>query len=230
MVAYWHRHVLFHRAKWHNARFSLAPVSIYDTIVPDMLTAFIKSDIMIAILELFFSRPGRRFYLRELQRMIGKPVGSLQRHLSNLAEEGILKSEMQGPLKYFSVDESYIHYPELKNIVLREIRRQKLDSDLRKLLKRLKKSYHPEKIILFGSMARGRVSPDSDIDIMVIKRDVPKRYWDRVKEISPLVANCDVGVDFVIWTPKELEAELTKNAFLRDEILKGGKILYERAA
>ena len=189
-----------------------------------------RSDALLRLMGLFFRNLESKFYLRELQRKLDMPVGSLQRHLARLEDEGVLGSEMVGPLKYFSLDREYPYFDELRSVVLSEVRKQELDRDLKKLLRSLKKKYHPDKVILFGSLAKGRVSPDGDIDLLIVKEDVPERYWDRVKELAPLLANCGVGIDYTIWTPKELASELDKNAFLRDEILGRGRVLYERAA
>lgn len=189
-----------------------------------------RSDAQLRLVGLFLRNPASRFYLRELQRTLGIPVGSLQRHLSRMKEEGVLKSEAAGPLRFFSLNPEYPYLEELRSVALSELRKLELERDLAKLLKRLKKEYSPDKVILFGSLAKGRVSPDGDIDILIVKEHLPARYWDRVKEFAPFLAGCDVGVDYTIWTPKELAGELDKNSFLRDEIVGKGRVLYERAA
>lgn len=195
-----------------------------------MITALNRSKALVDILELFFSRRGERFYLREIGRLLGRPAGSLQRHLKNLADEKILRSEAVGNLKFFSLNDGYAYFSELESVITREARKKILKRDLGRLMRRIKKQYKPEKVILFGSLAKERVSVDGDIDILIVKKDVPARYWDRVKEISPLIADCDVGIDFVIWTPEEFAEGMVDNIFIRDEIIKNGKVLYERAA
>jgi len=54
-----------------------------------------------------------------------------------------------------------------------EIQRQLLDDDptLREIVRRLADAYHPLRIYLFGSKARGTAGPDSDYDILVVVRD-----------------------------------------------------------
>jgi len=195
-----------------------------------MLTLMGHSQILQQLLGLFFSNPASKYYLREIERLTKKPVGSLQRHLAQLEKEGVLKSWKEGPLKYFSLNLEYPYFSELKSVVLRELRRKELQKNLQKILKSLKEKYRPEKVILFGSLARGWVSPESDLDLLIIKHDVPKRYWDRVKELAPLLSNSDVGVDYVIWTPQELAEGIGTNLFLKKEMLSKGKVVYERAA
>src|SRR3989338_5305771 len=189
---------------------------------------FFPSEGIQKVLFLFFSRPGENFYLREIADLTSQAVGSLQRQLTKLEKNRILKSVRKGMLKYYQFDETYPYMEELKSIVSREMRRMKLEKNVQKLLRVLKKEYHPEKIILFGSLPTGRVTPSSDVDLCIVKKNIPKRYWDRVKELAPILSeNTDVGVDYVIWTTEEFNKEISENNFLKEEILKKGKILYE---
>ncbi|MFH0800232.1 MAG: nucleotidyltransferase domain-containing protein [Pseudomonadota bacterium] len=195
-----------------------------------MLPISTRSPSLRTVLEYFFENPGAERYVRELARSIGEPVASVQRHLLALEKEGVLKSRKHGPLKHYFLNADYRYLPELRSVVLREARRLKLEENLKKIIGILKKSYPPEKVILFGSLARGRVSPDSDIDILIVKRGVAPRYWDRVRELAPLLSGCSVGVDYLIWTPEEFELGRQENRFLKEEVLDCGRVVYERAA
>ncbi len=91
----------------------------------------------------------------------------------------------------------------------------------------LKRDYHPEKIILYGSLARGKVHRWSDIDLVVIKKTT-QRFLDRLEETSRLV-NDRGGVDVLVYTPAEVRRMLAdRPSFFREEILKKGRVLYER--
>ncbi len=195
-----------------------------------MLTIHFKSKTAQTLLDFFYSNPSASIYLRDLGRRLSIPAGSLQRHLAQLEKEGVLSSKKEGPLKYFFLNPQYPYFSELQSVVLKSQRKKMLEKNLKKLVQRLKKTYQPEKIILFGSLAKGRVSSDSDLDLLIVKKNLPERYWDRVKELAPLLSECAVGVDYVIWSPEELAAETEKNRFLKEEILEKGKIFYDRAA
>jgi uncharacterized protein len=86
----------------------------------------------------------------------------------------------------------------------------------------------PEKIILFGSYAYGNPTPDSDVDLLVIVK-TRAREIDRYVAVSNLLYPRQFPVDILVKTPKEMEIEARKkgNFFMR-EILKKGKVLYER--
>jgi uncharacterized protein len=85
--------------------------------------------------------------------------------------------------------------------------------------------YQPQKIILFGSWARGEADDESDLDLIVIK-ETPARFLDRLSDIYALLG--DFGaVDVLVYTPQEVAQMLAEgNAFLEDALAEG-IVLYE---
>ena len=55
-----------------------------------------------------------------------------------------------------------------------------LQSAIDSITAQLIEKYKPEKIILFGSAARGDAAPDSDVDLLIIKSDTPPFSADRI--------------------------------------------------
>ncbi len=88
-------------------------------------------------------------------------------------------------------------------------------------------AYQPEKIILFGSMARGDADEYSDIDLIVIK-NTKQRFVRRLVEITAFIP-LDIGVDVLVYTPKELEAMLAEGNPFIEQALKEGKVVYEKS-
>ena len=87
-------------------------------------------------------------------------------------------------------------------------------------------AYQPEKIILFGSMARGDADEYSDIDLIVIK-ETKQRFVRRLVEINAFIP-LDIGVDVLIYTPTELETMLAEGNPFIEKALEEGKVLYEK--
>ena len=106
--------------------------------------------------------------------------------------------------------------------------RQELQETLDRILEALKAHYHPEQVIVFGSLVSGNISENSDIDLLIVK-DTDKRFWDRIREVIS-ICDYDVGVDFLVYTPHELADAAKNNPFVRDEILLKGKVVYRAAA
>ena len=85
--------------------------------------------------------------------------------------------------------------------------------------------FHAERVILFGSYAQGKVTADSDVDLLVIGpfkgRSVDKSVEIRMK-LRP-----KFPVDILIKTPEKVHQRLKMGDQFLQEILEEGKILYE---
>lgn len=100
-----------------------------------------------------------------------------------------------------------------------------LQSAIDSITAQLIEKYKPEKIILFGSAARGDAAPDSDVDLLIIKIDTPPFSADRIMEVSSLIER-DVPVDFLVYRPEEFEKRISLGDPFIGLILKEGKVLY----
>lgn len=67
--------------------------------------------------------------------------------------------------------------------------------------------YKPEKIILFGSAA-GEDEEINDIDLFIIKKDVPYYGADRISELYKLM-DTDLPVDYIVYKPEEADERLS---------------------
>lgn len=97
-------------------------------------------------------------------------------------------------------------------------------------IKRIVSALKPEKIILFGSYAYGKPTHDSDVDLLVIL-DTNGNAKEKHREISMLLYPRQFPVDIIVKTPKEVEDALkggVDNGFFIREIIKKGKVLYDR--
>lgn len=103
-----------------------------------------------------------------------------------------------------------------------------LEENAQKVISVLKEKYSPEKIILFGSLATGKIKETSDLDLLVIKK-TRKSFFNRLREIADL-CELNVGADIIVYTPKEFEEESRNNPFFKEEVLKKSRTIYERAA
>jgi len=89
------------------------------------------------------------------------------------------------------------------------------------------RNLNPEKIILFGSSARGEPDQWSDLDLILV---IPtrKRFLDRLEE-AYLCWTLPVSADILVYTPEEFERmRLEGNAFL-SEAIAHGVVLYEKS-
>jgi uncharacterized protein len=106
-------------------------------------------------------------------------------------------------------------------------RQNLLQSELTRYIQLLQEHYAPQRIILFGSLATAATSEWSDIDLVIIK-ETGLRFLDRTKEVLQLLRP-KVGLDILVYTPAEFAQMSEERAFVQDEIIKKGKVLYEQS-
>ncbi|MEW5766294.1 MAG: nucleotidyltransferase domain-containing protein [bacterium] len=86
----------------------------------------------------------------------------------------------------------------------------------------------PEKIILFGSYARGDFNQDSDIDLFIIKESKESSRMIR-RKVDGLLWGRRFPMDIIVRKPAEVEWNFkAKNPFYLYHIFKNGKVLYEK--
>jgi predicted nucleotidyltransferase len=83
----------------------------------------------------------------------------------------------------------------------------------------------PEKIILFGSAARGEAGRESDVDLLVVKAgadplDVARRIYQHLFGVG-------AAVDVVVVTPEDVDRYRDSSALVIKRALAEGKVVYE---
>lgn len=96
---------------------------------------------------------------------------------------------------------------------------------IRDVARRIGEEFSPQRVILFGSYAYGKPTPDSDVDLLVITsfegRSVKKSVEIRLKVRPPF------PVDLLVRTPEKVQERLAMGDGFMREILTKGKVLYE---
>ena len=93
------------------------------------------------------------------------------------------------------------------------------------IVKRVVRAAKPEKIVLFGSAARGTMGPDSDIDLLVIKGGKFNR--DRVTRDIYRNMSGAAAVDALVVTPEEVERYRDTHCLVICPAMREGKVVYE---
>jgi len=107
-------------------------------------------------------------------------------------------------------------------------REELLRRELARLLEFLKREEPPpERVILFGSMARDEpIEEWTDLDLVIIQRtDLP--FFQRIRRFHERFAP-EVAMDVLIYTPEEFEELVRTRRFFREEVLEKGRVIYER--
>lgn len=92
---------------------------------------------------------------------------------------------------------------------------------INQVVKQIAEKFKPEKIILFGSYARGNPRPESDVDLLVVMKS-PKSSLEIRRHVGVMF-----GMDLLVYTPKKLKKRAEMGDWFVRDILKEGKVLYE---
>lgn len=87
--------------------------------------------------------------------------------------------------------------------------------------------YHPDRVILFGSLARGDSWDGSDVDLLVIKSGATGRLLDRMDEVLRHTSG-RTHVEPLVYTEAELAQMVAQGNPLILQALKEGEVLYDR--
>ena len=149
--------------------------------------------------------PQEAFFSAEAANRTLLSKGGVNQILRTMARQGLLQTEKKGRMVFYRVDSKsplIKQFKVFRNVTLAE-----------ELIKKIK--FFSEKIILFGSCARGEDTPESDLDLFVVGREKDK--------MRKLVAPQKEGrkVQWIIKTPQEFIVLNKKEPVFYEEIQRG---------
>ncbi|HEY4079322.1 MAG TPA: MarR family transcriptional regulator [Burkholderiaceae bacterium] len=164
------------------------------------------------VLGLLLLRPEEALHGREIARRTGLPAGTVTRELTKLAEVGLLKREKRGNQQLYSADTGCPIFSELASILrktsgLADVLAQALAPALPKL----------HAAFVFGSMAQGRETGGSDIDVILIG-DIG--FARAVELLYPAQATLGREINPKVFSSDEFAAKAATDPFLKDVLAK----------
>jgi len=169
-----------------------------------------KSKIRQDLLTLFFTNQSQKYYLRELQRILGYSAGSIRRELLKFQKGNLFNTQKVGNLLYYSLNTKHPLFKELKSIISKTIG---IEGGLRKVLL----SIEGIKIaFIYGSFAAKREKVTSDIDIMIIGNPDTSVLNEKVAELEKRLQR---EINISIYSREEYRhKKLLKSGFTIDVI------------
>ena len=101
---------------------------------------------------------------------------------------------------------------------------QESESTLEEIVRRIVQVAQPEQIVLFGSAAREDAGPDSDLDLLVVKRGAHRRKL--AQAIYRHLYGVGRAVDVVVVTPEDLERYRDSIGLVVAPALEEGRTIY----
>jgi predicted nucleotidyltransferase len=107
--------------------------------------------------------------------------------------------------------------------------RSPLPPSLRRVVDRLVRAFAPERLVLFGSYAKGTNHAESDVDLLIVA-DVGSDTSRPLRRARDLAADCYPPIDFVFAAPGDIaQAAGSRDLFLAS-ILESGVTVYDQRA
>ncbi len=109
----------------------------------------------------------------------------------------------------------------------RERYRRQLQETLARLVELLAADPAVQRVILFGSYARGRADLLTDLDLVVIQSS-EQDFLSRMVELHRRIGPLPVDADILVYTPQEWER--IQDTPFGHRVLREGKVLYEKVS
>jgi predicted nucleotidyltransferase len=178
------------------------------------------------------------YYTRELARLSKVSLGTVSSEFSKLVKEGLIEQKVEGQEKYYKLN---LANPRTRKLceLFETDKREGLFKENRRLawiledfMKRVY-GFVPEtqSIILFGSAARGQITPKSDIDLLVLTTDSQEQQFKKLMDSIDKLAGEISGrhpakLAPVVMMMKDFEKSIKDKKRFAVDVLKDGVVLF----
>lgn len=171
----------------------------------------------IKILRLFFEYPNRTFLTREIFEDTKVGVGYGLKCMKLLLLSDLIKMKKVGNQKRYSLNKEHKFYPVLNEIFSNERKNYPNISFFhRGIIAEIIEKLHNETVILFGSIAAGTATPQSDIDILI----VTEREHEVREKIKIIEKKSSVSIQGIILSREKLRENIEKKTRIIKNIAK----------
>ena len=125
------------------------------------LTQLLSSRTRAEIFRLLFGLPSEPLHLRALERESGLTVAAVRQELGKLERLGLVVQRRDGNRTYYTAQTGHPLYSDIRSLVLKT-------SGLVELLHKALSANGVASAFVFGSLANGTATPESDVDLFVI--------------------------------------------------------------
>jgi len=160
------------------------------------------------VIGLLFAEPDRSFFATEIMQRAASGRGSVQRELERLAGSGLVTVTRIGNQKHYQANREAPVFDELRSIILKT---SGLADPLRQALKPLARKI--DVAFIYGSVARGEAHAGSDVDLLVVARDLAlEQLFARLASAEKAIGR---KIHPTLYTPEEFRDRRQKNAFVQ---------------
>jgi len=104
---------------------------------------------------------------------------------------------------------------------------QESEATIPLMVGRIVEQFHPRRVVLFSSRARGTATADSDVDLLIVLDRVADKRRAAI-EIRRALSDLSVCKDIIVTTPDEIARRSDLPGSVLRPALREGKVVYER--
>lgn len=155
-----------------------------------MLKHLFTSKARVKLLTHFLLHPDEEHYVRELTRTLDEQINSVRRELDNLKRMGLLKSRSKNRKKFYSVNQNFILFRDLRNIII------KATNSADNLIKQILKMGNPDFLLISGLF----VQKEAQVDLLVVgevDKEKLEAFLDNLETDRPIKFSHLTTEDFI---------------------------------
>jgi predicted nucleotidyltransferase len=175
----------------------------------------LRSQLRRKLLTYFFMNRSARVYVRRLAKILDVDSTNLSRELARLEDEGLLRSEVEGRQRYYSINPQYPHLKAVLSLL------QGTVGIVPTLTAALHRVEGIEQAYLYGSFAKGEADATSDIDLLVIGKPDAARL---ASVVSSTERTLNREVSYTVLKPQELRTKLAAHDPFLSDVWHGKRI------
>ncbi len=180
------------------------------------LQDFMMSRVRARLMELFFGHPEEMYYVREITRATKEEINAVRRELDRMIAYGLLKCEQRGNRLYYFLNNRYLYYPELQQMVA------KSTGLGRKILKYRSKLGTLEYVMFSGRFVRGLRPRGDEVDILIVGEVVLPELQAMIKEEETKLGR---EINYAVFSAEEFEFRKTRRDPFVMDILYGTRVM-----
>ncbi len=171
---------------------------------------------LVEVLSLFLLNPEEEFYQTEIANKTEHALMQVQRALKTLKELGLISSVQHGKMVYYKALRGHYAFEDLKSLFLKTVA---FGETIRRELAPFQSKIHAA--FIFGSVARGDESLDSDIDLFIFA-DLTLREFSKV--LGPLSKKLGRELNPVIFSTAEFQNRISQKDHFLVELVSSPKL------
>ncbi len=179
-----------------------------------MLTDILFGTYRKKVLSVLLLHPDTDYHVRELARLTGTAAGTLHKELARLAMAGLLLRKAQGNQVRYQANQQCAVFPELAGLLRKT-------TGAAEILAKALAPLQPTLALLFGSVASGTETANSDVDLLVI---ADAGFADVVRATHAAQAELGREINPVVYSVHEFQRRLREHDPLVEDVMAKTKI------